>query len=43
MTTTSQNVKLEIDGRSSRGPKVTIGALMRDQYPEGFGRGSWPS
>jgi len=40
MTTTSQNVKLEIDGRSLEGPEgSTIGALMRDQYPEGFGRG----
>jgi len=40
MTTTSQNVKLEIDGRSLEGPEgSTIGELLREQYPEGFGRG----
>src|SRR6266446_897043 len=40
MTMTSQNVKLEIDGRSLEGPEgSTIGGLLRDQYPEGFGRG----
>ncbi|HXL15715.1 MAG TPA: threonine--tRNA ligase [Methylomirabilota bacterium] len=33
-------MKLEIDGRSLEGPEgSTIGGLLRDQYPEGFGRG----
>jgi threonyl-tRNA synthetase len=40
MTTTSQNVKLEIDGRSLEAPEgTTIGAMFGSQYPEGFGRG----
>ncbi len=40
MTTTSQNVKLEIDGRSLEAPEgTTIGAILRSQYPDGLGRG----
>src|SRR5712672_2822046 len=40
MTTTSQNVKLEIDGRSLEAPEgATIGAILRGQYPDGLGRG----
>ena len=40
MTMTSQNVKLEIDGRSFETPEgTTLGALFGSQYPEGFGKG----
>ncbi len=40
MTTTLQNVKLEIDGRSLEAPEgATLGAILRSQYPDGLGRG----
>ena len=40
MTVTSQNVKLEIDGRSFEAPDgTTIGALFGSQYKEGFKQG----
>jgi threonyl-tRNA synthetase len=40
MTMTSQNVKLEIDGRSFEAPEgTTIGALLGSQYKEGFKKG----
>src|SRR5258705_483415 len=40
MTVTSQNVKLEIDGRSFEAPEgTTIGALLGSQYKEGFKQG----
>jgi len=40
MTTTSQNVKLEIDGRSFEAAEgTTIGALLGSQYKEGFKKG----
>jgi len=40
MTVTSENVKLEIDGRSFEAPEgVTIGALLGSQYKEGFKQG----
>jgi threonyl-tRNA synthetase len=40
MAMTSQNVKLEIDGRSFEAPEgTTIGALLGSQYKEGFKQG----
>ena len=40
MTTTSQNVKLEIDGRSLEAPEgSTLGSIFGSQYKEGFGLG----
>src|SRR5258706_14559947 len=40
MTVTSENVKLEIDGRSFETHEgVTIGALLGSQYKEGFKQG----
>src|SRR2546427_13281966 len=40
MTMTSQNVKLEIDGRSFEAPEgSTIGSILGSQYPEGFRQG----
>jgi threonyl-tRNA synthetase len=40
MTTTSQNVKLEIDGRSLEAPEgSTLGAIFGSQFKEGFGQG----
>jgi len=40
MTTISQNVKLEVDGRSLEAPEgSTIGAMLGSQYKEGFKKG----
>src|SRR5262245_59864187 len=40
MTTTSQNVKLEIDGHSFEAPEgTTIGSLFGSRYKEGFKQG----
>ena len=40
MTMTSQNVKLDIDGRSFEAPEgTTLGSLLGSQYKEGFKQG----